>query len=119
VFQHIPVDRGRAILGKLIQHLQPGGVGAVQLTYSKMSFASTHGVAPPAEVPTLILPASISTTTDPEIQMNPYSINEILFLLQCQGVHRLHCEFTNHGGELGVFLFFQAPLERPNAVASS
>jgi hypothetical protein len=46
---------------------------------------------------------------DPEIQMNPYHLNELFFLVQSSGVHRLHVEFTNHGGELGVFLFFQKP----------
>jgi hypothetical protein len=43
--------------------------------------------------------------------MNPYNINEILFLLQCRGVRQLHCDFTDHGGELGVFLFFKIPIE--------
>jgi SAM-dependent methyltransferase len=112
VFQHIPVDRGRAIFEKLIQHLRPGGVGAVQLTYSKMSFASTNGVAPPVTPSTLVNPSAATAGVDPEIQMNPYSINEIFFLLQCRGVRRLHSEFTDHGGELGVFLFFQAPQEQ-------
>jgi SAM-dependent methyltransferase len=114
VFQHIPVDRGRAIFEKLIQHLRPGGVGAVQLTYSKIGFAGSYGVAPAAVLSTpLIAPPvitpSVPANLDPEIQMNPYSINEILFLMQCRGIQRLHCEFTDHGGELGVFLFFQRP----------
>jgi SAM-dependent methyltransferase len=111
VFQHIPVDRGRAIFDKLLQHLRPGGVGAVQLTYSKMSFASTNGVAAPAVLSMPVTVPPVPANVDPEIQMNPYNINEILFLLQCRGVRRLHCEFTDHGGELGVFLFFQRPIE--------
>jgi hypothetical protein len=40
------------------------------------------------------------------MQMNPYNMNEILFLLQCRGVQRTYVEFTDHGGELGVSLFF-------------
>src|ERR1700722_16390190 len=47
VFQHIPVERGRVSFAKLLQHLRPGGVGALQLTYSKTRFASRHGLAPP------------------------------------------------------------------------
>src|SRR6266852_4183437 len=35
VFQHIPVERGRALFSKLLGHLCAGGVGAIQLTYSK------------------------------------------------------------------------------------
>jgi cyclopropane fatty-acyl-phospholipid synthase-like methyltransferase len=47
VFQHIPMERGRAILSKLLRHVHPGGMGAIQLTYSKTRFSATHGVAPP------------------------------------------------------------------------
>ena len=116
VFQHIPRERGRAIFSKLLRHLRPGGVGAIHLTYSKTRFASTHGLAP-ALLPTAVSPGtdtpssetpipSIPDGADPEIQMNPYNVNEILFLMQCCGVQQLHIEFSDHGGELGVFLFF-------------
>jgi SAM-dependent methyltransferase len=117
VFQHIPVERGRAIFAKLLQHLRPGGIGAVQLTYAKTRFASTYGIAPPAPPPeSSLLSAEVSapaasTDADPEIQMNPYNMNEILFLMQQHGIVRFQMEFTDHGGELGVFLFFQMPLE--------
>ncbi len=109
VFQHIPVERGRAIFLELLQYLRPGGVGAIQMTYAKRSFGPTHGVAPATMPPGAIdVPAS-PAGADPELQMNPYNINEILFLLQGVGIQRLHNEFTDHGGELGVFLFFQRP----------
>jgi SAM-dependent methyltransferase len=107
VFQHIPVERGRALFSKLLQHLSAGGVSAIQLTYSKAHFASTHGLAPP-ELPRVgtsnpLAPAD----SDPLMQMNPYNLNEILFLMQRRGILRFHAEYTDHGGELGVFLFFQ------------
>jgi SAM-dependent methyltransferase len=106
VFQHIPVERGRAIFATLLQHLRPGGVCAVHLTYSKARFASTYGVAPaPFPLPAASVQSS-PPDADPEIQMNPYNMNEILFLLQCMGVQRTYVEFSDHGGELGVFLFF-------------
>jgi SAM-dependent methyltransferase len=109
VFQHIPVGRGRAIFAKLLQHLRPGGIGAIQVTYSKTRFASTHGVAPslPNTMPAPGASAElIASGRDPEIQMNPYNMNEILFLMQCRGVQQFHVEFSDHGGELGVYLFF-------------
>jgi 2-polyprenyl-3-methyl-5-hydroxy-6-metoxy-1,4-benzoquinol methylase len=113
VFQHIPVERGRGIFAKLLQHLRPGGVGALQLTYSKTRFASTFGVAPPppATAPLVVVPAArpIATGGDPEMQMNPYNMNAILFLMQRHGVQKFHVEFSDHGGELGVFLFFSVP----------
>jgi SAM-dependent methyltransferase len=106
VFQHIPVQRGRVIFGNLLRHLRPGGVGAIQLTYSKTRYASTHGVAPPESPSPATKPQRVPMDADPEMQMNPYNMNEILFLVQCQGVQRTYLEFSDHGGELGVFLFF-------------
>jgi len=108
VLQHIPIKRGRVIFAKLLRHVRPGGVCAIQLTYSKAIFAATHGVAPPE--PAGAARHTAKDNPDPEIQMNPYNINEILWLMQNRGVTRFHTEFTDHGGELGLFLFFQMPI---------
>ena len=51
----------------------------------------------------------IEMNSDPEMLMNPYNLNKLFFLLQRADVTGLHAEFTDHGGELGVFLFFQKP----------
>jgi ubiquinone/menaquinone biosynthesis C-methylase UbiE len=107
VLQHIPVERGRRIFAKLLRHVRPGGVGSIQLTYSKSIFSATNGVAPPASP--VAARGGDKGNSDPEIQMNPYNINEILWLMQHRGVTRFYTEFTDHGGELGLFLFFQAP----------
>jgi 2-polyprenyl-3-methyl-5-hydroxy-6-metoxy-1,4-benzoquinol methylase len=109
VFQHIPVARGRLILANLLRRLRPGGVATIQLTYSKTRFAATHGVAPPESVATAAATPANSADADPQIQMNPYNMNEILFLIQSQGVQKCHLEFMDHGGELGVFLYFSVP----------
>src|SRR5262249_9267440 len=106
VFQHIPVVRGRAIFANLLNYLGPSGVAAIHLTYSKASFAATHGV-PPRELGLReVNRRSVSSDADPEIQMNPYNLNEILFLMQRRGAQRCQVEFSDHGGELGVFLYF-------------
>jgi ubiquinone/menaquinone biosynthesis C-methylase UbiE len=109
VFQHIPVARGRAILSNLLRRLRPGGVAAIHLTYSKTLFAATHGVVPPETPSPEAAARAIPEGADPEIQMNPYNMNEILFLMQSQSVQQCHLEFTDHGGELGVFLYFSVP----------
>lgn len=106
VFQHIPIRRGRALFAKLLRHIRPGGVGALHLTYSKAQFAPTHGIAPQAPPLPATKPQPTPADADPEIQMNPYNLNEILFLMQRHGVERFHVEFSDHGGELGVYLFF-------------
>jgi SAM-dependent methyltransferase len=108
VFQHIPVIRGRAIFARLLRHLRPGGVAAIHLTYSKIRFASTYGVDPAGCPEPGALQFPISPDEDPEIQMNPYNMNEILYLMQSQGVRQCHAEFSDHGGELGLFMFFTA-----------
>jgi SAM-dependent methyltransferase len=114
VFQHIPVERGRAILSRLLRYLSWGGVAAIHITYSKSIFAATHGVPPPATRPA---PAElpIPSTADPVIQMNCYNLNEILFMMQGQGAQRFYAEFSDHGGELGVFFFFSLPVQMTTA----
>jgi 2-polyprenyl-3-methyl-5-hydroxy-6-metoxy-1,4-benzoquinol methylase len=109
VFQHIPIERGRLIFSQLLQHLNPGGVGAVQLTYSKARYAATHGIEPVALATALVPQSHEATGVDPVIQMNPYNMNSILFLMQENRVARFYADFTDHGGELGIFLFFQRP----------
>jgi SAM-dependent methyltransferase len=111
VFQHIPVERGRVILLKLLQHLRPGGVGAIHLTYSKIHYAPAQGAPPPpSQSSPVIARGTTPIDADPEIQMNPYNVNQILFAMQSSGISRFHTEFTDHGGELGLFIFFQTPV---------
>ena len=50
---------------------------------------------------------------DPEMQMNYYNLSELMFIMQAAGIQRFHSEFTDHGGALGVFLFFQKPPAAP------
>jgi 2-polyprenyl-3-methyl-5-hydroxy-6-metoxy-1,4-benzoquinol methylase len=110
VFQHIPLERGRLIFARLLQHMSSGGVAAIQLTYSKSHFAETFGIAPDGPKPIHSPLQPKSNNADPEIQMNPYDMNSILFMLQENKVAQFYTEFTDHGGELGVFLFFRKPV---------
>jgi SAM-dependent methyltransferase len=72
--------------------------------------------ARPATTPRNGLPATSnaeqppeSEEADPQMAMNPYHLGEIAFALQSAGIPAFHAEFTDHGGELGVFLFFRKP----------
>src|SRR5260370_32179482 len=107
VFQHIPVARGKFIFQSLLTRLTAGGIGAFQFLYSKSQYASTLGVPPlptSGREPTRQVP---SPEADPEMQMNPYNMNELLFLIQRAGAKTVYADFTDHGGELGLFLFFK------------
>ena len=127
--QHIDVDRGRRIIQRMLQLLAPGGVMALQLTYAKGYYPATFGRAPPARPSPLPLPPDgfvrrllrrlrpgprkadagpadeVGPPRDPQMLMNSYDLNEIAFVLQTAGIKGWHAEFTDHGGELGVFLY--------------
>jgi 2-polyprenyl-3-methyl-5-hydroxy-6-metoxy-1,4-benzoquinol methylase len=109
VFQHIPSARGRLIFRSLLDRIAPAGVAAIHVLYSKIKYADTWGVAPvtsPSATPAPQLPPKVQGE-QPEMQMNPYVMNELLFCMQIKGLQRFYSEFTDHGGELGVFMFFQ------------
>jgi SAM-dependent methyltransferase len=109
VLQHIPADRGKRIFKRLLEAVSPGGIGAIHVLYSKQSYSSALGIAPERELAWKASLAPSSPGPDPEMQMNPYGATELLFMLQQKGVGRVHIEFTDHGGELGLFLFFRVP----------
>jgi len=97
VFQHIPVERGEAILRALWKHLAPGGVGVIQLTYEGL-----HGPDPGP-------PERRPAGQPPPMQMNRYDLNRVFGILQDSGVREVFFTFTDHGGHLGVHCYFQRP----------
>lgn len=140
VFQHIDVARGREFFARLLDLIEPGGLGAIQVLYGKAYHPDRFGQPPGiSRIPSMVEPMmpsglrgwllklvrryrkpspaegdavapTANPSGDPEMQMNPYNLSELLFLLQRVGVKRFHAELTDHGGELGAFLFFQKPL---------
>jgi ubiquinone/menaquinone biosynthesis C-methylase UbiE len=121
VFQHIPVARGRRIFGELLDLLTDGGVGAIHFTYAKAAYAKNRGVEPRLRkiirrLDVFPLARNLKRSIlksgrrgDPDLQMNPYSLNELCFTLQAAGIREIHLEFTNHRGEWGVVLYFRRP----------
>jgi len=109
-FQHIPTVRGKAIFRGLLRRLEPGGIGAIHVSYAKLRFEENDGVEPRREETGRRTTPGSTAGADPEMQMNSYSLNELFFILQRDGVRRIEVDFIDHGGELGVFLFFQRPI---------
>ena len=115
VLQHIHVERVRIIFEQLLNLLNVGGIGAIQLTYAKTEFKDDYGTMPN----TLIRKTrnnfkkfkksirGLFFNQDPEMQMNTHDLNDLFFLMQKAGVQNFYTEFTDHGGNLGVFLYFQ------------
>ena len=110
VLQHIPIDRGRLIFRNLLNRVAPGGVGAIHVLYSKNNYATTYGMGPRATPSDTSLGSMPAQSEEPKMQMNPYSLNELLWFMQVKGIKRFYADFTDHGGELGVFLFFQTAI---------
>ena len=131
VLQHIPCDRGQRIVKRLVELLNDGGVGVIHLTYSRASLGADPFPAWPASAPMYsaapfrelrfclsvlrraiprrvrYLLRKIGRPVEPEMQMNPYTLNPLLHIMQFSGVRRFHVEFTDHTGQYGVILFFR------------
>jgi len=135
VLQHVELARGRTLFAALVEKIRPGGCGVIQLPYGCEFYPDTFGVPPPppARPPPSGFVAEFTTVArrilarfgssppapevtppleppDPEMQMNYYNLSELMFILQRAGIHHVVSDFTNHGGALGVFMFFQKPL---------
>jgi len=130
VLQHIEPTRGRAIFERLVERIAPGGIGALHVTFAWDAHGETFGRPPPEPPPRplsrlqrLLAPirSALRRPTpapalpeqpppDPEMQMNYYELNDLLYLIRRGGAERIHAEYTDHGGALGVFLFFKIPV---------
>jgi SAM-dependent methyltransferase len=111
VFQHIPPKRGEEILRHLLRSLEPKGLGAIHLTFSKNAsglrrFASrvnqrsrtVHG---------LLNLVERRPFSQPVMQMNPYSLNRVFNLLASEGCGSIYSEFSQHGDNRGLMLYFE------------
>lgn len=124
VFQHIPVPRGEKIFRRLVSKLEAGGVGVVHFTYAKAYVPSRKRVFVQTYVPfgkNLLNLRAGKKFSAPEMQMNPYNLNEILVTMQTAGVTACHVEFTDHDKEFGVVVYFKKgiSLASGNAVTSA
>jgi SAM-dependent methyltransferase len=113
VFQHIPCDRGEAILTRLIDLLADNGVGVLHFTYCKQPPATAKGrwlLWAYQSIPGLFdlrnrlkgLPQA-----QPIMQMNEYNLNHLFQILYRGGCQHCYVRFTLHEDTQGVVLFFQ------------
>lgn len=111
VFQHIPPERGIMILRAMIDRLAENGVAALHFTYARRASLARRAVhAMRKKVPLvngLVNVVQGRPLRYPLMQMNNYSLNRIFAVLQETGCQHSYLRFTDHGGHLGVVLFFQ------------
>lgn len=112
VFQHIPPHRGERIFLNLLSRLEAGGVGVLHFTYAKRGASRKMAAWLKKYFPlskyfiNLAMRRDIST---PQMQMNSYDLNKVFHLLQKSNVLDFHAEYSDHGGELGLVLYFKKP----------
>jgi len=114
VFQHIPIKRGIRIFRRLLKHLQAGGICVLHFTYAKESTKRKIVGYIKRYIPLARNVMSLIRERDffaPQMEMNSYDLNEVLKLIQMNGITGLWTEFTSHGGELGVVIYFRKPTE--------
>ena len=117
VFQHIPPDRGLAILRRQIDLLEADGVGALHFTYAfggRMPALRRLRIAAQHRIPLLNMPSNLRRgrpLSEPAMQMNEYDVNQLLKTLQESGCHDVHLRFSETSvrghGFYGVTLFFR------------
>jgi trans-aconitate methyltransferase len=111
VFQHIPMRRGLRITRRLVEGLEPGGIGALHYVFLnqaplhvrmskwvRKNVPLTHGVM------NLLRGRP---WRHPLMQMNAYSLNSLFRVLHETGCESVQNRFTNHEGYIGAVLFFR------------
>ncbi len=114
VLQHIPLARGMGLVEQLVDRVEPGGVGALHVTYaSRRSRASRTFRQVRLLFPPLHWAVNISRGRPwktPMMQMNLYDLGAVVEVLQARGdAVAIHAELTEHSGFLGAFILFRRP----------
>ncbi len=110
VFQHIPVARGEILFGNLLDRLADGGVCVAHFTYGKTYAPKILGPWIKRHVPLTRAVINLlkgRNLNAPEMQMNDYDLNRLVRVMQDRGVRAFHAQLTDHGGDLGVLLYFR------------
>jgi SAM-dependent methyltransferase len=112
VLQHVSPARGLKYVSDMLSLLSSDGFGALHVVYGREKDGVRHGVRSAASRATQFVGRHCSDWLRqlrgraPKMQMNPYSLNQLMFLLQAAGADTVHGELTNHGGHLGIVLIF-------------
>jgi len=113
VLQHIPPQRGIDIIRRLLSLLDDNGIGVLQVTYANWKFTGNFGkpthqlIKRLLRTPKKLVTGIFNHSKEPEMEMNKYDLNQIIFMMQQAGIRSFFAEYTDHGGELGAYFCFQ------------
>ena len=111
VLQHLEPRRGLGVLRQLLSALAPGGCAALHLTFGRRKYPRSLGAQPLNRRLERALRRPFARLArrlgrgEPEMQMNTYDMNKVLFVVQQCGVRSGGFRFTDHAGHLGAILF--------------
>jgi SAM-dependent methyltransferase len=109
VFQHIPVARGMRLADRLIGALGPRGVAALHFTYGRNASLTRKLVSwlRPRVAILHYVANRLQGQSGPPMQMNMYSLAQILDLFRRHRCAVRTVELTDHAGTLGAVFYVQ------------
>jgi 2-polyprenyl-3-methyl-5-hydroxy-6-metoxy-1,4-benzoquinol methylase len=113
VLQHIPPQRGEAIIRQLLDRLNPGGILAIQMPFLRKASPARRMVNTlrksfkPFNV--LANLAQKQKWNEPLIQMNSYDLNRILAELSRRGITEVFLEIIDSDLNLQAYIYARKP----------
>jgi 2-polyprenyl-3-methyl-5-hydroxy-6-metoxy-1,4-benzoquinol methylase len=110
VFQHIAPRRGMALMDRMLDMLQSGGVGVLHFTIHHQSKVSETAQWAKRTIPfawNLFNLLRRRAWRAPQMQMHIYDINVLFERLRLRGVADVHVRFIDHDGVTGAMIFFR------------
>lgn len=110
VLQHIPTKAGQKNISALINLLNAGGIGVIQLHYGQNKSVNSLIYWAVRNIPFSKNFVNLFTRRkfwEPRAQMNQYNLNWVFKKLQSEGITDVHCSLEDHGGALGVIVYFK------------
>jgi ubiquinone/menaquinone biosynthesis C-methylase UbiE len=112
VFQHIAPRRGMALLDRMLDLLQSGGVGVLHFTVHHQSKISEAAQWAKRTIPfawNIFNVLRGRRWNAPQMQMHIYNLNLLCERLRLRGVTEVHVRFVDHDGVTGAVIFFRRP----------
>lgn len=110
VFQHIPTPLGYELVDAILRRLAPGGGGMLHFTYARNAPLLRRSIHKLRRASRLVHRcmnlAQGRPFAAPLMAMFEYDIGRVLEILHAYHCDRIAARLTDHGGHLGVMLFF-------------
>jgi len=110
VFQHIPPKYGLRLFDQMLGRLRPHGGGMVHFTYARSASVTrklVHRLRRSSKLAHRLLNLTQGRSFDtPLMAMFEYDLRDPIELLRSHGCERIAGRLTDHGGHLGLMLFF-------------